>query len=487
MIHHMPTPPKSAPPAAVPPEGATQRILVAEDLADARQQLQQLLQLSLGLEVDAAADGAEALKMLRARPYSVLVTDLRMPKMDGIQLIDAIRADALPVTVIVTTGHGGVTDAVHAVRQGAYDFLTKPADPQQLCLLVKRALEERALRDEVIALRSKLQSARSFQNVLSKSGKMADVFDLIGHIADTASTVLILGETGSGKEQVARAIHQASAAHREGPFVAVNCAALPETLMESELFGHEKGSFTGAAGQRKGRFEHANGGTLFLDEIGDLPAPVQVKLLRVLQDRKIERVGGNQPIDLDVRVIAATHQPVEKLVKDGKFREDLFYRLNVIRIDLPPLRERPEDIPLLAEHFCQKYARPGQPPPQVTPEAMQVLLRCPWPGNVRQLENAIERACVTARDGMIGPEHLPPDVGHKGGESKSPFQVDLTRPLTDQLAEITRAFEERYLRRALRKTRGHVGKCAKLTGLSRRSVTEKIAQYKIDKEEFKGE
>jgi DNA-binding NtrC family response regulator len=477
------------PPAAVaPPTASTQRVLIAEDLADARQQLQQLLQLSLGLEVDAAADGAEALKMLRARPYSVLVTDLRMPKMDGIQLIDAIRTDALPVTVIVTTGHGGVSEAVHAVRQGAYDFLTKPADPQQLCLLVKRALEERALRDEVIALRSQLQSARSFQNVLSKSGKMADVFDLIGNIADTASTVLILGETGTGKEQVARALHQASAAHRDGPFVAVNCAALPETLMESELFGHEKGSFTGAAGQRKGRFEHANGGTLFLDEIGDLPAPVQVKLLRVLQDRKIERVGGNQPIDLDVRVVAATHQPLEKLVKENKFREDLFYRLNVIRIDLPPLRDRPEDIPLLAEHFCQKYARPGQPPPQVTPDAMQVLLRCPWPGNVRQLENAIERACVTARDGQIGPQHLPPDVGRgRGGEAKNPFQVDLARPLTDQLAEITRAFEERYLRRALRKTRGHVGKCATLTGLSRRSVTEKIAQYGIKKEEFKGD
>ena len=473
--------------STTPPTGVVQRVLVAEDQADARESLRQLLHLSLGLEVDTANDGAAALKLLREKAYSLLVTDLRMPKMTGMELIEAIQADSLPVTVIVTTGHGGVTDAVHAVRQGAYDFLTKPADPQQLCLLVKRALEERALRDEVIALRSQLQSVHSFKNVLSKSGKMADVFDTIGHISDTVSTVLILGETGTGKEQVARAIHQASAAHRPGPFVAVNCAALPETLMESELFGHEKGSFTGAAGQRKGRFEHANGGTLFLDEIGDLPPPVQVKLLRVLQDRKIERVGGNQPIDLDVRVIAATHQPVEKLMKDGKFREDLFYRLNVVRIDLPPLRDRPEDIPLLAEHFCQKYARPGQPSPQITPDAMQVLLKSAWPGNVRQLENAIERACVTARDGQIGPEHLPPDIGHKGGESKSPFQVDLTRPLTDQLAEITRAFEERYLRRALRKTRGHVGKCAKLTGLSRRSVTEKIALYKIDKEEFKGE
>ncbi len=468
-----------------PSATVVQRVLVAEDQADARESLVQLLRLALGVQVDGVADGAAALERLRETPYSVLVTDLRMPKMTGMQLIEAIQASALPVTVIVTTGHGGVPEAVQALRMGAYDFLVKGSEPQHLCQLVKRALGERALRDEVVALRSQLQSARSFQNVLSKSSKMADVFDLIANVADTASTVLILGETGTGKEQVARALHQASAPHRTGAFVAVNCAALPETLMESELFGHEKGSFTGAAGQRKGRFEHANGGTLFLDEIGDLPPSVQVKLLRVLQDRKIERVGGNQPIDLDVRVIAATHQPVEKLVKEGKFREDLFYRLNVIRIDLPPLRDRPEDIPLLAEHFCQKYARQGQPSPTVDPDAMQVLLRCPWPGNVRQLENAIERACVTARDGVISPKHLPTDVGRSGGV-KSPFQVDLTRPLPDQLAEMTRAFEERYLRKALRRTRGHVGKCAKLTGLSRRSVTDKIGQYKIDKEQFKG-
>ena len=474
----------SVPPAPPSPTGLTQRLLVAEDLPDTRNTLKQLLRLSLGVEVDTAADGAEALDMLRATPYSLLVTDLRMPKKDGIQLIEAIQAERLPVTVVVTTGNGGVSDAVKAMQLGAYDFLLKTADPQHLCLVVKRALAERCLRDEVIALRAELQGGRSFQNVLSKSPKMAEVFDLITNIADTTSTVLILGETGTGKEQVARAVHQASAAHRAGPFVAVNCAALPETLMESELFGHEKGSFTGAAAQRKGRFEHANGGTLFLDEIGDLPPPVQVKLLRVLQERRIERVGGNQPIDLDVRVIAATHRSLDQLVKEGKFREDLYYRLNVIRIELPPLRERAEDIPVLAEHFCQKYARPNQPAPQLSPEAMQVLVRGEWPGNVRQLENALERACVTVRDGVIRPNHLPTDVAKRAG-GKHPFQVDLARPLPDQLSELTRAFEERYLRRALRRTRGHVGKCAKITGLSRRSITDKIAQYGIDKEEFK--
>jgi DNA-binding NtrC family response regulator len=463
----------------------TRRLLVAEDLADARESLQQLLHLSVGLPVDVAVDGKEALELLRSRPYSVLVTDLQMPKVNGMKVIEAIKAEGLGVTTIVTTGHGGVTEAVQAMRDGAYDFLVKPADPQHLCLLVKRALDERALRDEVAALRAELGDRRAFRNVLSKSGKMAEVFEVVASVADTNSTVLILGETGTGKEQVARALHDASSGHRPGPFVAVNCAALPEALMESELFGHEKGSFTGAAGQRKGRFENANGGTLFLDEIGDMPFPVQVKLLRVLQERRIERVGGSQPIDLDVRVVAATHQPLETLIQKGKFREDLYYRLNVVRIDLPPLRERLEDIPLLVQHFTQKYARPGVTM-RVSPEAMEALLKCEWPGNVRQLENAVERACVTARDGTIETKHLPPEVGGRTqGNGKNPFQVDLARPLPDQMAEITATFEERYLRRALKKSRGHVGRCAEISGLSRRSITDKITQYGIDKSQFK--
>jgi len=465
---------------------SVQRVLVAEDLEDARTSLQQLLKLSLGLEVDVAEDGAKALEMLEKRPYSVLVTDLRMPKMNGLQLFEAIQAHNLPVTVIFTTGHGGVNDAVQAMRLGAYDFLTKPADPQHLCLMVQRALRERELLDEVTALRAKLQGQHNFQNVLGKSPKMLELFELISRVALTNSTVLIVGETGTGKELVAQAIHQAASSQRAGPLVAVNCAALPATLLESELFGHEKGSFTGAAAQRKGRFELANHGTLFLDEVGDVPLPVQIKLLRVLQERRIERVGSNDPIELDVRIIAATHQPLERLVKQEKFREDLYYRLNVIRIEVPPLRERMEDVPLLVAHFTQKYARPHQRPPQVSGEAMEALLRFNWPGNIRQLENAIERACVTCRDGMILPANLPADV-MKRGEGRSPMQVDLSRPLPEQLTELTAAFEERYLRKALRKTRGQVGKCARLSGLSRRSITDKIAQYKIDKGEYKGD
>lgn len=468
-----------------PPVPSSQRLLVAEDLEDARTTLQQLLHLSLGLEVDVAKDGQEALSKLEEQPYSILVTDLRMPKLSGLKLMQEINDRRLPVTVIVTTGHGGVEEAVQAMRMGAYDFLTKPADPQHLVLMVQRALRERALQDEVTALRQELHGRHSFQNVLSKSPKMVEVFDLISQVADSMATVLILGETGTGKEQVARAIHQASP-RKEKPFVAVNCGALNENLLESELFGHEKGSFTGAAGQRKGRFEVASGGTLFLDEIGDVPMSMQVRLLRVLQERRFERVGGTEPVEVDVRVIAATHRDLDVLIREGKFRDDLYYRLNVIRIELPPLRDRPEDIRLLAAHFCQKFARPGHPPVEISPEAMDVLLKCGWPGNVRQLENAIERACVTARDGVIRPQNLPTDVARRA-DSRHPFQVDLTRHLPDQLAELTAAFEERYIRKALRKVRGHVGKCAKMSGLSRRSITDKIAHYGIKKEEFKKE
>lgn len=464
-----------------------QRLLVVEDNEDTRTSLKELLELSLHLTVDSAEDGQQALKMLEAQPYSVMITDLRMPKMSGMKLIEEVLNRKLPVTSIVTTGHGSIQDAVQAMRMGAYDFLTKPADPQHLVLLVKRALEERALRDEVVALREQLQNKHSFKNVLSKSPKMMEIFDLIGHISSTATTVLIQGETGTGKEQLARAVHDASAQYRSGPFIAINCAAIPETLLESELFGHEKGSFTGASTQRKGRFEMANGGTLFLDEVGDIPSVMQIKLLRVLQERKFERIGGSETIESDFRLIAATNQPLAKLVSQNKFREDLYYRLNVVQIELPPLRDRPEDITLLTTHFTQKYARPGHPPAQLTAEAMDLLLNFTWPGNIRQLENAIERACITASDGIITPKQLPLESRTGSSSSGSKMSVDISRPLPDQLSEVTSAFEKRYLRKMMKKTRGHVGRCAKLSGLSRRSITDKISQYGIDKSEFKEE
>src|SRR5438045_1734662 len=277
-----------------------------------------------------------------------------MPHLDGLQLIEEVEKRRIPGTVSVTTGHGSIDEAVQAMRLGAYDFITKPIDFQHLRLVVQRALRERTLQDEVAYLREQLQSRFSFQNIISKSPKMHAVFELINNLAHTNSTVLIEGETGTGKELVARAIHQASQV-RAGPMVAVNCAALPENLLESELFGHEKGSFTSAVGQRRGRFELADTGTIFLDEVGDIPQAMQAKLLRVLQERRFERVGGTESIEVDVRVIAATNRSLLQLVRDGTFREDLYYRLNVVKIDLPAVRDRTEDIPLLAAHFAQKY------------------------------------------------------------------------------------------------------------------------------------
>ena len=323
----------------------------------------------------------------------------------------------------------------------------------------------------------------SFHNILSKNPQMHAIFELIGNVAPTNSTVLIEGETGTGKEVVARAIHAASHT-RSGPMVAVNCAALPETLLESELFGHEKGAFTSAVGQRRGRFELANGGTIFLDEVGDVPAPMQAKLLRVLQERRFERVGGTESIEVDVRVIAATNRSLMRLVKQGTFREDLYYRFDVVKIDLPPLRERPEDIPLLATHFAEKYAKPGEAPKPIAPDAMELLLSYRWPGNIRELENAIERAMVTAQDRLIRLENLPSEIV-AGPAPKLPFHIDLSRPLPELLRNSVAAIEKQYIRKALKKTRGNVGRCAKICGLSRRSMTNKIAEYQIDKAVFK--
>jgi len=462
---------------------ASRRILIAEDNELARQQLQQLLSADPQLQVDTVANGTDALQKLKDASYSVVITDLRMPRLDGMELIKQVQQRGLPVTVIVTTGHGSIDEAVQAIRSGAYDFLTKPIDVDHLKLVLKRALNERALQDEVIQLRAQLQSRHSFNNIISKNPRMHGIFELIGNVAETNSTVLIEGETGTGKEQVARAIHQAST-HRTGALVAVNCAALPENLLESELFGHEKGAFTSAAGQRRGRFELANGGTIFLDEVGDVPAPMQAKLLRVLQERRFERVGGMESVEVDVRVIAATNRSLQQMVKQGKFREDLYYRLNVVKIDLPPLRERPEDVPLLAAHFAEKYARPGEKAKQIAPEAMEVLLSNHWPGNIRQLENAIERATVTSRDQLIRVENLPPELSQPAA-AKQPFHVDLERTLPEVLKDAVANIEQQYIRKALKKSRGNVGRCAKISGLSRRSMTTKIGEYKIDKDSFK--
>jgi DNA-binding NtrC family response regulator len=475
----------SSPGATVPKESPPlpRRILVVEDNELAGRQLQQLLQRDPQLRVDIMNDGNRALQHLAEHNYSMVITDLRMPHLDGMQLIKEVQHRRLPVTVIVTTGHGSIDEAVEAIQLGAYDFLTKPIDVDKLRLVVQRALRERSLQDEVAQLRGQLQDRFSFHNILSKNPHMHAVFELISNVAHSNTTVLIEGETGTGKEQVARAIHQTSE-NRSGPLIAVNCAALPETLLESELFGHEKGAFTSAVGQRRGRFEMADGGTIFLDEVGDVPATMQAKLLRVLQERRFERVGGTESIEVDVRIIAATNRSLKRMVKQGKFREDLYYRLNVVKIHLPPLRDRLEDIPLLATHFMEKYARADGKPRDIAPQAMEKLLNYRWPGNVRELENVIERCCVTSHDNVIQLENLPPELVTPS-PPRLPFQIDLERPLPEVIRDAVATIEKQYLRKALMKTQGHVGRCARICGMSRRSVSAKIAEHSLDKEVFK--
>ena len=459
------------------------RILLAEDSDRTRQSLKELLENDDQVEVETVQDGEKAIKALTQHSYSIFLTDLKMPGLDGMQLIEQIQKQRIPVTVIVMTGYGSINEAVQAMRLGAYDFLTKPIDVQHLRLVINRALRDRVLQDEVASLREQIQGRYSFHNILSKNPRMHGVFELIGNLTQTNTTVLIEGETGTGKEVVALAIHSATQG-RSGPFIAVNCAALPENLLESELFGHEKGAFTSAMTQRRGRFELADGGTIFLDEVGDIPAAMQAKLLRVLQERRFERVGGAESIEVDVRVIAATNRSLQRLVQDGKFREDLYYRLHVVKIDLPPLRERPEDIPLLAAHFAQKYTRTGESAKQFSPQTMDALLKYTWPGNIRELENAIERACVTTTNGAIQLENLPSELTTPAAP-KLPFAIDLNRPLPDLLREVCADVEQQYIRKALEQSHGHVGRCAKMCGLSRRTLSARIAGFAINKSVFK--
>lgn len=458
------------------------RILIADNDSTGLA-LKKLIVNDPEIHVDAIADGAAAIHALCEQNYSIFLVDVMMPGLDGIGLMEEIQKRNLPVTVIVMTGKSSIDQAVQVMRLGAYDILTKPVDPHHLRLVVQRVLRERRLQDEVASLREQLQSRYSFRNIISKSPRMFAVFELINHVAPTNTTVLIEGETGTGKEQIALAIHHASQL-RTGPMVPVNCAALPESLLESELFGHEKGAFTSAVGKRVGRFELANGGTLFLDEVGDIPPAMQAKLLRVLQERRFERVGGTESIEVDVRVIGATNRSLQKLVQEGKFREDLYYRLNVVKIDLPPLRERREDIPLLAAHFAEKYARPGEAPKRVPPQVMDVLLNYSWPGNIRELENAIERACVTSPNGTILPQSFPPDL-LQPATPKLPLAIDLDQPLPDLLRRIQTDIEQEYIRKALEQTHGNVSECAQICGISRRSLSAKLGEYQINKATFK--
>src|SRR4051812_6030436 len=407
------------------------RILVVDDTPLTRETLRLVLETD-GCEVEVVEDPRVALERLRSASFQLLITDYRMPEMSGLELLAIVREEKIPCGVIVLTGHGDPQLALDAMKAGADDFVAKPCEPARLVLLVRRTLEQRRLIDELEQLRHQLREDYRFHNIVSKSPKMRRIFDLIKHVGPLGSTVLIWGETGTGKELIAQAIH-ASDTRRDGPFVALNCASLNDSLLESELFGHERGAFTGADRKKKGRFEAADGGTLFLDEIAEVSPAMQAKLLRVLQSGTFERVGGTETLSVDVRIVAASNKRLEDEVKAGRFRSDLFYRLNVIRIDLPPLRERPEDIPLLSMHFLDKLTTKSTPPvTEIGHDAMQALLAHSWPGNVRELENAIKAAVAMADGSVIQREALPASIAPRPARGNDPGPlIDIEKSLPD--------------------------------------------------------
>ena len=466
------------------------RILVIDDTALTRETLRSVLQ-GEGCDVEAVDDPRAGLERLRSAPFQVVITDHLMPGMTGMELLGVVRSEKIPCGVIVLTGHGDAQFALDAMKAGADDFVTKPCDPSRLILLVRRTIEQRRLIDELEQLRMQLREDYRFHNIVSKSPKMRRIFDLIKHVGPLGSTVLIWGETGTGKELVAQAIH-ASDTRREGPFVALNCAALNDALLESELFGHERGAFTGADRRKVGRFEAADGGTLFLDEIGEISPSMQAKLLRVLATGSFERVGGSSTIRVDVRIVAASNKRLEDEVKAGRFRSDLYYRLAVVRVDVPPLRDRVEDIPLLAQHFLKKFTAMSTPPvTEIDSAAMQALLEHAWPGHVRELENAIKAAVALADGSVIHRNALPatvaPRPGHAGiraGSSANP--IDIERPLPDLTGDLVARVERDYFTRLLAYYKGNVASCARHSGLSRRSVTQKLQKYDLDRTRFKG-
>jgi DNA-binding NtrC family response regulator len=438
------------------------RILIVDDELSVRSSLGEWFQED-GFQVQTAEDGEAALRAMDRGPYDIVLLDLKMPGMDGIAVQKRVREIDPEATIIILTAYASVQTAVEALKLGAFDYVTKPVDPDELSNLVRNALRTRALAEENVRLKEKVSELTQAAPILAVSPGMEHVLELIGTVAETDSSVVIRGESGTGKELVARAIH-AQSRRRYFPLVAVNSGSIPETLLESELFGHEKGAYTGAQYRRKGKIELANGGTLFLDEIGDVTPKMQIDLLRVLETHRFTRLGGTQEIASDFRLICATHKNLEKLVEEERFREDLFYRINVFSIQVPPLRERPEDILPLTQFFVEKYARAmGKPAKAVSPEAETVLLGYRWPGNVRELENAVERAMVVGKGPVLEVRDLPLAVGDAAGEE----------PQARSLA----AMEKDHVARVLRDCGGNVTQAAKVLGIDRATLYNKLKRY----------
>ena len=444
-------------------------VLIVDDEKHTREGLQQALQEHY--DVSVAANTDEAFNLMDAQAYEVIITDLRMPGKSGLKIID--KALGLPnkPAVIMMTAYGSIDTAVEAMKRGAVDFLTKPVQIERLEILIQRALKTKTLEVEVKQLHERLDEKFNVEGIVGHSPKLAEVIDRVKLVAPSKATILIEGETGTGKELIAQAIHQASPRAR-APFVPVHCAALPAMLLESELFGHERGSFTGATERREGRFEIADHGTIFLDEIGEIGPEIQVKLLRFIETKSFERIGSTKTITVDVRLVAATNRNLEQMVKDGKFREDLFFRLNVVRINTPPLRERPDDIPVLLEHFISVFSKEnGYEAVTIEPGALRHLQTYPWPGNIRELRNFAENAVVLRRGGKLSEFDLEPKF--RGEVAPPPLMLTATPANPYSVGDN----EKRLLREALMKARGNRTKAAKLLGISRRTLHRKLAQW----------
>jgi len=451
--------------------GNKARILVVDDEVNIREALAALLE-SDGYEVAAASSGQKAMEALRQEEFDVVISDLRMEGPSGIDLLRWLRETAPETEVIILTAYGTVEGAVEAMKLGAYDYIAKPVDRKRLSLLIEKALEKRRLSEENRNLRRRLSIKEEFSNIIGTSPAIREVFKIISEVAPTNATVLITGESGTGKELVARAIHQRSP-RRSQPFVTLNCGALPDTLMESELFGYEKGAFTGALTAKIGRIEAASRGTLFLDEVGDMSLKTQVDLLRVLQDKELRRLGGTSAISVDVRFIAATNRDLKEEIAAKRFREDLYYRLNVVPISMPPLRERKEDIPLLLESFLQEFCSIHRKPRKRLSEGtLELLVRYSWPGNIRELRNLVERLVLLSRKDIIEPRDLPAGIR---GENEQP---EITIPLTQPLQEV----EKTVIRNVLARVTRNRTAAARILGISLRALHYKIKRFGLQEE-----
>jgi two-component system response regulator PilR (NtrC family) len=444
-------------------------ILVIEDEKSMREVLRILLEEE-GYELTTAADGLEGIERIRGSIFDLVITDIKMPGADGFEVLRTVKEVAPDTVVIMVTAFGTTESAIEAMKNGAYDYIHKPFKIDEIRLIVRKALEKKRLREELSLLREKFQSSFRLENIIGKSEKMQELFKLIPRVAQSSSTVLIAGESGTGKELVASALHNLSPRKNKN-FVTINCATFPEGLLESEMFGHMKGSFTGALYSKAGLFEIADGGSFFLDEIAEMPLSLQSKLLRVLENGTFRRVGGTADIQVDVRVISATNKNVLEAVEQGTFREDLYYRLNVVPVNIPPLRERKDDIPLLLDHFLSKYAKNAK---RVSPEALQVLMNYPWKGNVRELENIVERVALLCDRDVIMPEDLPGEIAQS--EDALKYLPEFGDGGFD-LEETMEKIEKEYLLKALEKANGTKTEAARLLNLSFRSFRHRLSKY----------